>query len=87
MNICRDTKNKTLTLSQADYVEKVSQCFSMENVKVVSTHLPSHLKLTKGMFPKTKEEEDKMSKVPYASFVGILMYVMVCTRPNIVHAM
>ena len=26
-----------------------------------------------------------MSKVPYSSAVGNLMYVMVCTRPNIAH--
>ena len=26
-----------------------------------------------------------MSKVPYASAVGSLMYAMVCTRPNIAH--
>ena len=47
----------------------------MENAKANST--PSHLKLTKEMCPKTQEEEDKMSKVPYASIVGSLMYVMV----------
>ena len=29
---------------------------------------------------------DYMSKVPYASTVGSLMYAMVCTRPNIAHA-
>ena len=28
-----------------------------------------------------------MSKVPYASAIGSLMYVMVCTRPNIAHVM
>jgi hypothetical protein len=27
-----------------------------------------------------------MTRVPYASVVGSLMYVMVCTRPNIYHA-
>ena len=27
-----------------------------------------------------------MSRVPYSSTVGSLMYVMVCTRPNIAHA-
>jgi hypothetical protein len=27
-----------------------------------------------------------MSRVPYASVVGSLMYVMVCTRPDIAHA-
>jgi hypothetical protein len=28
-----------------------------------------------------------MSRVPYASVVGSLMYVMVCTRPDIAHSM
>jgi hypothetical protein len=28
-----------------------------------------------------------MSRVPYASVVGSLMYEMVCTRPDIAHAM
>ena len=27
-----------------------------------------------------------MSKVPYASVVGCLMYVMICTRPDLAHA-
>ena len=62
------------------------QHFSMENAKDVSTHLPGHLKLTKEMCPKTQEEKDKMSKVPYASAVGSLMYAMLCTRPDIAHA-
>ena len=53
MKISRDRKNRTLTLSQDDYVEKVLQRFSMENAKAVSTHLPGHLKLTKEMYPKT----------------------------------
>jgi hypothetical protein len=36
--------------------------------------------------PKTQEEEEDMSHVPYASVVGSLMYAMVCTRLNIAHA-
>ena len=48
--------------------------------------LLSHFKLSKEMFPKTQEEINYMSKVPYASAVGSLMYAMVCTRPDIAHA-
>ena len=36
--------------------------------------------------PKTQEDEDKMSKVPYALVVGSLMYVIVCTKVDITHA-
>ena len=50
----------------------------MQNEKPVSTDLASHFKLSK--------EIEYMSKVPYSSVVGIFMYVMVCTRPYIAHA-
>jgi hypothetical protein len=38
------------------------------------------------MCPKTQEEIEYMSRVPYSSTVGSLMYAMVCTRPDIAHA-
>ena len=85
MKICRDRKHIKLTLSHANYIEKLHN-FSMENAKVVGTPLPSHLKLTKEMCPKTYEEEDKISKVPYALAIGSSMYAMVCTRLDITHA-
>eukprot|EP00253_Pinus_taeda_P008773 PITA_08773 len=36
--------------------------------------------------PKTQEEGEDMSHVPYASAVSSLMYAMVCTRLDIAHA-
>ena len=36
---------------------------------------------------KAVEETEDMFKVPYASAMGCLMYVMVCTRPDLAHAM
>eukprot|EP00253_Pinus_taeda_P021117 PITA_21117 len=44
------------------------------------------VRLSAKQCPKTQEEEEDMSRVPYASAVGSLMYAMVCTRPNIAHA-
>ncbi|XXG64806.1 hypothetical protein AAC387_Pa05g2660 [Persea americana] len=86
MRISRDMKNRTLKLSHAEYVEKVLNKFNMHGAKPVSTPLASHFKLSKELSPKTEQEKENMSKVPYASTVGSLMYAMVCTRPDIAHA-
>ncbi|KAL6328733.1 hypothetical protein AAG906_003750 [Vitis piasezkii] len=85
MRIIRDNANGTLKLSQSEYVKKVLNKFKMNEAKPVSTPLGSHFKLNKEQSPKTEEERDHMSKVPYASTIGSLMYVMVCTRPDIAH--
>ena len=58
----------------------------MQNAKLVSTPLSVHLKLSKDMCPKTQEEIDCMSRIPYSLAVESLMYAMVCTRPDIAHA-
>ena len=81
MRITRERKNSNLTLSQGEYIEKVLQRFRMQNAKPVSTPLASHFKLSKKMCPETWEEIDYMSRTPYSSAVGSLMYAMVCTRP------
>eukprot|EP00253_Pinus_taeda_P009482 PITA_09482 len=39
----------------------------------------------KELCPKTQEEEEDMSRVPYASAIGSLMYAMVYTRSYITH--
>jgi hypothetical protein len=85
IRITRDGKNHKLTLSQGEQIEKVLERFRMQNAKPVTTPLASHFKLTKEMCPKTQEEIDYMSRVPYSSTIGNLMYAMVCTRPNIAH--
>ncbi|RVW15490.1 Retrovirus-related Pol polyprotein from transposon TNT 1-94 [Vitis vinifera] len=65
---------------------KANPWFNMNEAKPVSTPLGSHFKLSKEQSPKTEEERDHMSKVPYASAIGSLMYAMVCTRIDIAHA-
>ena len=78
MRIIREKANGTLKLLQSEYVKKALSRFNMNEAKPVSTPLGSHFKLSKEQSPKTEEKRDHMSKVPYASAIGSLMYAMVC---------
>ncbi|KAF9678261.1 hypothetical protein SADUNF_Sadunf07G0016500 [Salix dunnii] len=54
---------------------------------MVSLKILKKLQELKNQSPKTEEERNYMNAVPYTSAIGSLMYVMVCTRPDIAHAM
>ena len=86
MNISRDRSAGTLNLSQKLYIEKVLSRFRVNDAKARTTPLANNFKLSKEQSPKTAEERDLMTLVPYGSAVGSLMYAMVCTRPDIEHA-
>ena len=45
-------KNRKLTLSQGEYIEKVFERFKIHNAKLVRTPLENHFKLSKEMCPK-----------------------------------
>ncbi|KAF2289284.1 hypothetical protein GH714_034043 [Hevea brasiliensis] len=62
------------------------KCFNMNNAKPVTISFATHCKLSTDISPKIDEEMEHMFNVPYSSVVGSIMYVMVCTRPNISHA-
>lgn len=86
MEIVRDRKAKRLWLSQEKYIEQVLERFNMKNARPVNTPLAAHFKLSRRFCPTSDEEKAKMSSIPYSSAVGSLMYAMVCTRPDIAHA-
>ena len=86
MKISRDRSTGCLNLSQELYIEKVLSRFRVNDAKPITIPLENHFKLSKEQSSKTTEERDHMTLVPYASAVGSLMYVMVCTRPGIAHA-
>ena len=58
----------------------------MDKVKSVNIHLYSHYNVSLGLCPSNDEEKKYMSHVPYVNGVEIMMYLMVCTRPDISHA-
>jgi hypothetical protein len=79
-------KEETLVKSEKIYAETILQRFNMQECKSIKVPIPVGVKLFANQCPKTQEEEEDMSRVPYASAVGSLMHAMVCTRLDITHA-
>ncbi|GJZ15626.1 retrovirus-related pol polyprotein from transposon TNT 1-94 [Tanacetum coccineum] len=86
MQIHQDRVSRKICLSQKSYVKKILQRFNMQDCKPVSTPFPTNVKLSSKMSPRSEKEKMKMSRVPYATAVGSLMFAMICTRPDIAHA-
>jgi len=78
-------EKQTMAITRKKYVERVLKKFNMKNIKPASTPLAAHFKLSKKDCPLSKVEKLEMSKIPYASAVGSLMYAMVYTQLDIAH--
>ena len=83
IKLWQDLKNKMLGLSQAEYIDKVLEWFSMQNSKKGLLPFSHGVPLFDDQRPKIQEEENMMRQVPYALAVGSLMYAILCSRPNI----
>ena len=86
IRIYRDRSRKLLGLSQSTYIDKVLRRFSMQESKKGFLPMSHGICLSKAQSPSTQEERDRMSKIPYASAIGSIMYAMLCTRPDISYA-
>ena len=55
----------------------------MQDCKPIFTLLAINFKLSSSMSHRNEAERMEMSRVPYASAVGSLMFAMICTRLDI----
>jgi hypothetical protein len=86
IKVIRNRNNRSISLSQQQYLLDVLSKFKMSECKPVSTPLDPGCHLTREMCPKLQADIRDMSDVPYRNAVGSLMYLMVCTRPDIANA-
>ena len=87
MKIYRDRSKRMLGLSQSMYIDTVLKRFSMENSKKGYLPIGHEISLSKKDCPITPEERARMSRVPYASVVGSIMYAMTCTRLDVAYSL
>nr|XP_033515300.1 secreted RxLR effector protein 161-like [Nicotiana tomentosiformis] len=59
----------------------------MDNSKRGYLPIGTGITLSRVDFPKTPEDRERMSRIPYASAVGAIMYTMTCIRPDVAYTL
>ncbi|CAI7864295.1 unnamed protein product [Closterium sp. NIES-53] len=80
LRITRDRAQRTITLTQSHMVQHVLQRFGFTYFSLQSTPQPNGLSLSA---PPSDESVEVSG--PYPELVGWLMYLMTCTRPDLVY--
>ena len=86
MEIHRDCPNRTLSLSQSQFITNLLEENGLHDSKPVSTPLNPGCRLSTSMCPQNDAEVSEMRQHPYISVVGSLMYLALTTRPDIAYA-
>jgi hypothetical protein len=87
IKIYRDRSKRLIGLSQDTYIDKVLKRFNMEQSKKGFLPMSHGMRFSEKQCPSSDEERNRMSKVPYASALGSIMYAMICTRPDVSYAL
>jgi len=87
IKIYRYRSKRLIGLSQDTYIDKVLKWFNMEQSKRGFLRMSHGMYFSNKQCPSSDEERKRMSKVPYASAIGFIMYAMICTRPDVSYAL
>jgi len=69
------------------YLDKVLNRFNMNDSKKGFIPMSHGVTLSKTQCAPSPDEQERMSRVPYALAIGSIMYAMLCTRPDISYAL
>nr|GEX09341.1 retrotransposon protein, putative, Ty1-copia subclass [Tanacetum cinerariifolium] len=81
--IHRDRSRRLISLCQSAYIKKILKRFNMKNSKRGLVPMQEKSRLSKVQDASTFDEVKRMQRVPYASYVGSIMYDVRCTRFDI----
>ena len=87
MRVTRDPLLNTISLDQEKFTRKIAERFDVaHDTRIVSTPADPNTPLTKEMNAVTPEDVREMKGKPYRELVGCLLYLVVCTRPDMAQA-
>nr|AAR96000.1 polyprotein-like protein [Musa acuminata] len=87
IRIYRDRSKRILDLSQSRYIDTIVKRFDMKNSKRDLIPMRHGISLFRSISLKTHEERANMDRILYVSTIGYIIYVMLCTRPDIAYAL
>ena len=83
IQILRDKLSGILRLSQQTYIEHIRKRFNMKSYSFDKTPIVKGDRFSKSQCPHNDIKRDQIKVVPYSSIVDSLMYVQLCTCPDI----
>jgi hypothetical protein len=87
IKIYRDRSKHLIGLSQSTYIDKVLNRFNMNESKKGFIPMSHGVTLSDTQCASMPDEHERMSRVPYASAIGSIMYAMICTRLDVSYAL
>lgn len=86
IKIDHDENAGTISLSQHTYAERILQKYGMQDCAPKSTPLPVGVTYTASSSPLSNTDRYFMRDKPYNSAIGLIMYLMIVTRPDLAFA-
>lgn len=81
----RDLSTRTITLSQAAYIDSIVLRYGFKDAKPCATPMDPSLKLSKDMCATTVKQQQFMKDKPFAEALGAAQYLAVSTCPDIAY--
>ena len=86
MVIERDREHNMLKVHQSSYLHKAVSKFGVLNSKMVAVPLAGLFVLSKLQCPVNESEFLQMEEIPYANAIGIVMFSLISTRPDLAYS-
>lgn len=86
IKINRNKEFGTISINQERHINEMMERFGLSECKPAKTPIDVNQKISSEMSPKTEEETEEMSKIPYRECIGSLLFAAQISRPDISYA-